>query len=113
MADFKRLRMDYRCMFDLRGALRHSLAGFVAAVLLGPGLSLAASFDCNRATTLVKKSICADHGLSQLDESRGASRFRAVMVRRTGLESHRRGEDNGEGKDHNNQRHTHEQWQVL
>jgi uncharacterized protein len=98
MADFEYLRMDYRCMFDLRGASRHSLAGFIAAVLLGPGLCSAANFDRNRATTLEEKRIYAGHGLSQLDESRGASRFRAVMVRRTGLESHRKGKRQWRGK---------------
>jgi uncharacterized protein len=45
------------------------IAGFVAGVLLVPGLCLAAGFDCNRATTLVEKLVCADEGLSQLDEN--------------------------------------------
>jgi ankyrin repeat protein/uncharacterized protein len=53
----------------LHGALKKSIAGFIAAVWLAPGLCLAAGFDCNRATTLVEKLICADQGLSQLDES--------------------------------------------
>ncbi|HTY26122.1 MAG TPA: lysozyme inhibitor LprI family protein, partial [Desulfomonilaceae bacterium] len=41
----------------------------IAAVLLVPGICSAASFDCSRATTPVEKLICADDGLSQLDES--------------------------------------------
>ena len=51
-------------------ALSHliRIAGLSAAILLVPGLCLAAGFDCNRATTLVEKLICAEHSLSQLDE---------------------------------------------
>jgi uncharacterized protein len=46
-----------------------TIAGLSTAVLLTPGLCLAAGFDCNRATTRIEKLICADRGLSQLDES--------------------------------------------
>jgi uncharacterized protein YecT (DUF1311 family) len=38
-------------------------------LLLTAGNIHAASFDCNRATTLVEKLICADEALSQLDET--------------------------------------------
>ena len=69
MTDSKYLRMDYRWMLGLRGVLGQSIAGLIATVLLVPSLCLAASFDCNRATTLVEKLICADQGLSQFDES--------------------------------------------
>ena len=41
----------------------------VATLACAPIVSSAAGFDCNRATTLVEKLICADQGLSQLDES--------------------------------------------
>lgn len=68
MTDAKYLRMACRWMLGLRGTLRQSIAGFIAAFLLMPGLCLAASFDCNRATTLIGKLICAEPGLSQLDE---------------------------------------------
>jgi uncharacterized protein len=69
MTDAKYLRGDYRWILGLLGALRQSIAGLIIAVLLAPGMSLAASFDCNRATTVVEKLICAEPGLSQLDES--------------------------------------------
>jgi uncharacterized protein len=45
------------------------IARLIAVFFLAPGLCLAAGFDCNRATTLVEKLVCADQGLSQLDES--------------------------------------------
>ena len=45
------------------------IAAFMTAVLLLSGLCLAASFDCNRATTVAEKLICAECGLSQLDEN--------------------------------------------
>lgn len=47
--------------------MRHT-AYLIAVYLLLPSFSWAASFDCNRATTLVEKLVCADPGLSQTDE---------------------------------------------
>ena len=40
----------------------------IAAISLPHGLCLAASFDCNSATTSVEKRICAEPVVSQLDE---------------------------------------------
>ena len=71
MTDSKYLRIDYRCR-GLRRALGKSIVGLIVVVSLAPGLSLAASFDCDRATTSVEKLICAEHGLSQFDEKLSA-----------------------------------------
>ncbi|MGO9121661.1 MAG: lysozyme inhibitor LprI family protein [Desulfomonilaceae bacterium] len=49
-------------------ALRQSISRLITVFLLLPGICLAASFDCNKATTPVEKLICAEQGLSQFDE---------------------------------------------
>jgi uncharacterized protein len=49
-------------------ALGRSILGLIATILLLSGICSAASFDCDRATTLVEKLICSEPGLSQLDE---------------------------------------------
>ena len=48
--------------------MRHPVS-FIAVCIFAPSLSWAASFDCNRAVTLVEKRICSVHILSQLDET--------------------------------------------
>jgi ankyrin repeat protein/uncharacterized protein len=47
----------------------HNLISSAFFLLIMAGNIDAAGFDCNRATTVVEKLICADQGLSQLDES--------------------------------------------
>jgi len=47
----------------------HELILATFSLLIIAGNIHAASFDCNRATTLVEKLVCADQGLSELDET--------------------------------------------
>lgn len=49
-------------------------------LLILPGKSIAASFDCSKATTRTEKMVCANPELSQLDESLSRA-YRAVQKR--------------------------------
>lgn len=70
MTDPKCLRMDHQWRHNVHGALIRSPAGCIVAVLLAPGLCLAESFDCNRATSMIEKLVCSQHCFTQLDAKR-------------------------------------------
>ena len=62
------------------GRNRVSLAGILVCWLcLVTGPAVAASFDCNKATSLLEQAICADPELSRLDE-RMAADYRSVLA---------------------------------
>ena len=62
-------------------ALSHliRIVGLGAAILLVPGLCLAASFECSKASSYVEKLVCEDAELSKLDDEL-ASAYKARML---------------------------------
>lgn len=59
--------LDFRQTFS-RG---HRFPGLVAALVLGGQVATAASFPCDKASTAVEKTICAQKDLSVLDDALG------------------------------------------
>ena len=53
---------------------------FAVAFLLASPLAYSASFDCNKASTLVEQSICSNKQLSALDDSLSATYIKALKT---------------------------------
>jgi uncharacterized protein len=51
---------------------------FLFVLIAAYGISFAASFDCNKASSQIEKAICGDEGLSSIDEQLGQA-YRQVL----------------------------------